>query len=198
VKPFEISFDYRCPFAKNIHLHVISALRSGAQFDVTFAPWTLSQGHRVEGSPDVWDNPDYDADLLALAAAVSVRDRQPEFFLDAHEQLFRARHERAVRLVTIEEITSVLEPLGVDMEAVRADLATRRPHEVIARSHDRFARFESFGVPTFIVGEDATFVRYMQPPTEDVQASVELVNSLVTMMATQPELNEFKHTQLSH
>jgi protein-disulfide isomerase-like protein with CxxC motif len=198
VKSFELSYDYRCPFAKNIHLHVVSALRAGAQFDVTFAPWTLSQGHRAEGSPDVWDNPEFDADLLALAAGISVRDLQSERFLDSHEALFRARHEQAIRLTTFEEISSVLEPLGVDMKLVADDLATRRPHEVIAASHERFAKFEAFGVPTFVVDEDATFVRYMNPPTDDAQASIDMVNSLVTLMAAQPELNEFKHTQLSH
>ena len=29
---FDLSFDYRCPFAKNIHLHVVTALRAGADF----------------------------------------------------------------------------------------------------------------------------------------------------------------------
>lgn len=198
MKTFEVSYDYRCPFAKNIHLHLISALRAGAQFDVTFAPWTLSQGHRVEGSPDVWENPEYDSDLMALAAGVSVRDLQPELFLDAHEALFRARHEHAVRLSSFEEISAVLEPLGVDMDSVAEDLVSRRPHDVIAQSHERFARFEAFGVPTFVVEDDATFVRYMKPPTDDAQASIDLVDSLVTLMAAQPEINEFKHTRISH
>ena len=26
---FQLSYDYRCPFAKNIHLHVITALLRG-------------------------------------------------------------------------------------------------------------------------------------------------------------------------
>lgn len=193
---FELSFDYRCPFAKNIHLHVVKALRAGADFDVTFSPWTLSQGHREEGSPDVWTDSNYDTDLLALAAGISVRDLQPDSFLAAHEALFRARHERAIRLVTMEEIASVLEPLGVDMQSVTADVASRRPHQVIAESHHHFARFEAFGVPTFVVNGDATFVRYMNPPTDDAAASVTLVTSLVTLMEHQPELNEFKHTRL--
>jgi hypothetical protein len=196
VKTFELSFDYRCPFAKNIHLHVVTALKAGAEFDVTFAPWTLSQGHRAEGAPDVWTDANYDSYLMALAAGISVRDLQPQFFLDAHEALFRARHERAIRLVTIDEVASVLEPVGVDMVTVSNDLASRRPHDVIAQSHRRFARFEAFGVPTFVVNDDATFVRYMKPPTEDAQASIELISSLVTLMANQPELNEFKHTRL--
>lgn len=193
---FELSFDYRCPFAKNIHLHVVTALKAGADFDVTFAPWTLSQGHRATGSPDVWNNPEFDGDLLALAAGISVRDLQPEHFLDAHEALFRARHERAIRLVTIDEVASVLEPLGVDIGVLVADLTTRRPHGVIGASHEQYDRYEAFGVPTFVVNGDATFVRYMTPPTENAQASVDLVNSLVTLMATQPALNEFKHTRL--
>ncbi len=196
MESFEISFDYRCPFAKNIHLHVITALRAGADFDVTFVPWTLSQGHRADGGPDVWDDPSYDRDLIALAAGVSVRDQQPEHFLDAHEALFRARHERAVRLSTFNEIASVLEPVGVDLAKVRGDLSERRPHRVIKESYERFATVEAFGVPTFVVGTDATFVRYMEPPTDDARASIRLIESLLALMSQQPELNEFKHTRL--
>jgi hypothetical protein len=193
---FDLSFDYRCPFAKNIHLHVIAALRAGADFDVNFAPWSLSQGSRAEGAPDVWNDPAYDGDLLSLAAAVSVRDQQNEYFLDAHEAMFRARHDRAIRLVTLDEISNVLAPLGVDMAKVAADVASRRPHDVIAASHKEFDRFEAFGVPTFVVNDDATFVRYMSEPGNDPAPSVELITSLLTMMTNRADLNEFKHTQL--
>ncbi len=192
---FYLSFDYRCPFAKNIHLHVITALRAGADFDVNFAPWSLSQGGR-EAGPDVWDDPAYDADLLSLAAAISVRDQQKEYFLDAHEALFRARHDRAIRLVTLDEISNVLAPLGVDMAKVAADVASRRPHDVIAASHKEFERFEAFGVPTFVANDDATFVRYMSEPDGDRAKSVELISALLDMMTNRPDLNEFKHTQL--
>jgi hypothetical protein len=193
---FDLSFDYRCPFAKNIHLHVLTALRAGADFDVNFAPWSLSQGSRAEGAPDVWNDPAYDADLLSLAAAVSVRDQQSEYFLDAHEAMFRARHDRAIRLVTLDEISNVLAPLGVDMAKVAADVASRRPHDVIAASHKEFDRFEAFGVPTFVVNDDATFVRYMSEPDDDPATSVELITSLLAMMTNRAALNEFKHTQL--
>ena len=192
---FDLSFDYRCPFAKNIHLHVITALRAGADFDVNFAPWSLSQGSRGDG-PDVWNDPAYDADLLSLAVAVSVRDQQSEYFLDAHEAMFRARHDRAIRLVTMDEIRDVLAPLGVDMAKVAADVASRRPHDVIAASHKEFDRFEAFGVPTFVVNDDATFVRYMSEPGDDAASSVELITSLLTLMTKRADLNEFKHTQL--
>ena len=193
---FELSFDYRCPFAKNIHLHVITALRAGADFDVTFVPWTLSQGHRPDGAPDVWDDPTREPDLVALAAGVSVRDQQPGHFLAAHEALFRARHERHVRLATFDEVASVLQPIGVDVANVRSDLESRRPYREIQASYERFATVEAFGVPTFVVGSDATFVRYMDPPTADADASIRLIGSLLELMAHQPQLNEFKHTRL--
>ena len=194
---FELSFDYRCPFAKNIHLHVVRALAAGADLEVTFVPWTLSQGYKAEGAPDVWDDPAYDADLLSLACGVSVRDQQSELFPAAHEALFRARHEQAVRLVTLSEISLVLDPLGVDLDALRADLATRRPHRVIGESYRSFERYEAFGVPTFAVGGDATFVRYMSPPDGDDQASVRVIESLVALMG-QADLNEFKHTRIPY
>jgi hypothetical protein len=193
---FDLSFDYRCPFAKNIHLHVVSALRAGADFEVNFAPWSLSQGGLESGELDVWNDPAYDADLISLAAAVSVRDQQSAYFLDAHEALFRARHDRAIRLVTLDEISNVLAPLGVDMPKVAADVASRRPHDVIAASHKEFDRFEAFGVPTFVVNDNATFVRYMSEPSGDPDQSVELITSLLALMTNRPDLNEFKHTQL--
>ena len=72
---FRVSFDYRCPFAKNIHLHLIAALREDADFDVTFEPWTLSQGHREAGAPDVWDDSSKEADLIALASVQNPNSR---------------------------------------------------------------------------------------------------------------------------
>lgn len=193
---FELSYDYRCPFAKNMHLHVLTALDAGADFTVDFVPWTMSQGYKADGAPDVWDDPAHDGDLLALAVSVSVRDQQPDKFLAAHGALFRARHERAIRLVTLEEIDQVLAPLGVDMGLVREDLATRRPHQVIGDSFRKYERVEAFGVPTFVVGNDATFVRYMEPPTSNAKDSIILIESIVNLITAQPELNEFKHTRL--
>ena len=197
MKNFDVSYDYRCPFAKNIHLHLVTALRAGADFEVNFVPWTMSQGYKEDGAPDVWNDPSRDGELLALAASTSIRDQQPELFLAAHEALFRARHERAIRLVTMEEIEGVLSPLGVDVRMVRDDVATRRPHQVIGTSFAQFERYEAFGVPTFVVNGDATFVRYMTGPGDNPEASIKMLDSLVTLMELEPELNEFKHTRVA-
>jgi hypothetical protein len=195
---FDLSYDYRCPFAKNIHLHVLKALSVGADLNVTFVPWTLSQSSRSDGGPDVWNDPVFDAELLSLAVSISIRDQQPDLFLLSHEALFRARHERAIRLVTMKEISDLLSPLGVDMDAVERDVASRRPHEVIGKSYEEFSTYEAFGVPTFVVNGDATFVRYMTSPTEDADASTKIIEALLTLMANEADLNEFKHTRLPY
>jgi DSBA-like thioredoxin domain len=197
VLSFQLSYDYRCPFAKNIHLHVIAALRAGADFDVTFVPWTMSQGYRADGAPDTWDDQSRDPEHLALAVSTSIRDHVPERFLDAHEALFRARHEKAIRLVNEDEITRALEGVDLDLLSIFEDVASRRPYKVIGECFREFERFEAFGVPTFVLDGDATFVRYMNPPSDDPSASISLIESLVSLMSTQSALNEFKHTKVA-
>jgi len=63
---------------------------------------------------------------------------------------------------------------------------------VIAASHKEFDRFEAFGVPTFVVNDDATFVRYMSEPSDDPAASVGLMTTLLAMMTNRVDLNEFQ------
>lgn len=195
-RSFAITYDYRCPFAKNMHLHVLAALRAGADYDVTFEPWSLSQSHRAEGAPDVWTDESKDPDHVALVASVSVRDNQPDRFLTVHEALFKARHHDHVRLSTFDEVANVLVPLDVDVEAVAADIATRRPFEVLGQSHARFAPLEVFGVPTFVVGDRAVFVRYMTEPDGEDKESLAVVDQVLDLMEERPLLNEFKYTQI--
>ncbi|HEY1825071.1 MAG TPA: hypothetical protein VGG21_03825 [Acidimicrobiales bacterium] len=197
MKPFALSYDYRCPFAKNLHLHVIDALRAGAPFEVSFVPWTMSQGYRAEGAPNVWDDPSKDEQLLALAVSTSIRDLFFDSFLDAHEALFLARHVRAIRLVNEAEIRRALETVDLDLAVIFDDVASRRPHKVIGETFREFERYEAFGVPTLVVEGDATFVRYMNPPFGDAAASIALVESLVTLASEESALNEFKHTKVA-
>jgi predicted DsbA family dithiol-disulfide isomerase len=192
---FKLSYDYRCPFAKNIHLHAVTALKGGADLEIEFSPWTMSQNYRAEGAPDVWNDESKDSELLSLAVSTSVRDQQPQFFLDLHEAFFRARHEQGIRLISWDDIEPILMSVGVDIDMVKADVASRRPHQIIGETFGEFNGYEAFGVPTFVVNGDATFVRYMDGP-ESPEKSAELIKSLVTLMSAQSALNEFKHTKV--
>jgi hypothetical protein len=39
VTDFAVTWDYRCPFARNAHEHVLAGLADGADWDVTFVPF---------------------------------------------------------------------------------------------------------------------------------------------------------------
>src|SRR2546423_5362989 len=54
-RQFAVSFDYRCPFARNAHESVVAGLEAGRDWDVTFVPFSLDQIHVEEGEPAVWE-----------------------------------------------------------------------------------------------------------------------------------------------
>ena len=121
-KSFGVTYDYRCPFARNAHEHVIAALRSGADWEVDFVPFSLSQVHVEEDDVPVWDDPDRASELLALESSLVVAERFADRFLDVHEALFAARHDEARDLRDRAVVMDVLRTNGVDDEEVAAVL----------------------------------------------------------------------------
>jgi hypothetical protein len=198
MKSFAVTWDYRCPFARNAHEHLAVALANGADWDVTFLPFSLSQAHVPEGGAPVWDDPDKAADLLALAAGVVVRDQYPAQFLDAHIALFSARHDEGLDLRNSDVVASVLERAGVPGDKVVAEVATGAAIQDIRRAHEHAAgQLDVFGVPTFIVGDDAVFVRLMSRPAGDAALARRTMQGVLDLFETMPDLNEFKYTKLS-
>ena len=65
---FAVTWDYRCPFARNASEHILTALDGGADWDVTWVPFSLNQAHVEEGDRDVWDDPTKAPSLLAMQA----------------------------------------------------------------------------------------------------------------------------------
>jgi hypothetical protein len=196
---FSVTYDYRCPFARNAHEHVVAALEAGADWDVTFLPFSLTQIHVKEGGTPVWDDPDKAPDLLALEASVVVRDQFPDRFLAAHEALFSARHDQAGDLRDEGVVRAALEGAGVDAAAVFAALADGSAAKEVRRMHEAAAGdLHVFGVPTFIVGDRAVFVRLMTRPEGDRKLATETIEHVVSLIDGHPELNEFKYTAISH
>ncbi|MCA1656353.1 MAG: hypothetical protein LC713_01320 [Actinobacteria bacterium] len=89
-REFAVTWDYRCPFARNFWEHVLDGLAAGADWDVAFVPFSLDQAHVEEGEPDVWDRDEPAPGLLAMEAGIAVRDR----FADRLAVVHRARHRR--------------------------------------------------------------------------------------------------------
>lgn len=190
-----VTYDYRCPFARLAHLHVLGALADGVEWDVRFLPFSLGQVHVDDGATDIWERPDDDSGLLALQASVVVRDDAPGRFLDVHRGLFRVRHVEGRRLDPA-SIGEVLRAHDVDDQAVFAAIATGKPLQTVRDDHEwAVAEHQVWGVPTFIVGDRAAFVRLMEPPS-DRTAARRALERIVGMVGGWPELNELKHTTL--
>jgi len=194
---FEVSYDYLCPFAHIAHEHLVDALRTEPGWDVTFTPWTLRQVHKDETAPDVWDDPAKRDELLAMEASIVVRDEWPEQFLDVHLALFRARHDRGIRLSTRDEVAGVLTEAGANADAVFEAVDAGGPRKELAASWRRLVdEHAHFGVPTFVVGDEAVFVRLMQRPTSPSDA-VSAIEWIVAALVDDTRLNEFKRTKLA-
>jgi hypothetical protein len=194
---FAVTWDYRCPFARNAHEHLIEGLRGGADWNVRFVPFSLGQVHVAEGEPDVWVRPESDSGLLALQAGVVVRDRFPERFLDVHEGLFALRHDEGRHLEDPGEVRALLADRGVDADAVMAEIATGAPLATVRDEHTAAADdHDVWGVPTFVQGDTAVFVRLMERPRQDAALARRTIDRVIDLLHGFPELNEFKHTSL--
>ena len=194
---FAVTYDYRCPFARNAHDFVVTGLRSGADWDVTFLPFSLGQVHVEEGQPDVWDRPTEESGLLALQASVVVRDRFPEQFLDAHEALFAVRHEKGGQLRDEATLRTALHRVGVDHDVVFAEVADGWPLDAVRKHHEQAARDHNvWGVPTFIAGDQAVFVRLMDRPEGDGDRARRTIDRVLDLLTGWTDLNEFKHTSI--
>ncbi|MBK1783239.1 DsbA family protein [Prauserella cavernicola] len=196
---FAVTWDYRCPFARNAHEHVLTGLAAGADWQVRFLPFSLGQAHVEEGQPSVWDKPGDDKGILALQAGVAVRDEFPGAFPAVHRALFAARHDEGLHLEDRAVVGRVLSGAGAPADAVFERVDSGAALETVRREHEEFAASHHvWGVPTFISGERAVFVRLMNraPAGADPAPSVGAVERTLDLLDGWADLNEFKHTSL--
>lgn len=192
--PREIAatWDYRCPFARNGHEAIVNALRDGADFDFRFVAFSLDQVHVEEGEPPVWDRDpgEWGTGTLALLYGIAVRDAFPERFLEAHVELFAQRHDHGLKLGHEDVLEAAIERVGLDVDAVKAEAWSGRPLKTLIAEHtEAVDRWSVFGVPTYIEGDEAVFVRFMERGRHD-----DLVRALDLLEWTR--LNEFKRTTI--
>ena len=195
---FAVSWDYRCPFARNAHEHLVEALQAGADWDVTFIPFSLNQVHVADhGDPDVWDDPSKASALLAMEVGIVVRDRHPDKFLGVHLALFKARHEEGRDIREESILREILTEQGVDPDAVFTEIAEGWPLEQFRKEHEAAAGdHKVWGVPTFVKDDQSVFVRLMTRPRGDAALATKTIERVVDLVGGFPELNEFKHTSI--
>ena len=194
---FAVTWDYRCPFARNAHEHLLDALEAGAGWEVTFVPFSLNQPHVEEGDPSVFEDPKHAADLLAMQVGIVVRDRFPESFFQVHRSLFSARHDGGVTLKEEADLRRILDESGVDAEAVFAEIEMGWPLKTFAQAHhESVDAYQVFGVPTFILDGQAAFIRVMTRPDGNAKLAKETIERILDLVVHHPELNEVKHTTI--
>lgn len=191
-RSFAVSFDYRCPFARNAHEAAVAGLRDGHDWDVRFMPFSLDQSHVPDGDPPVWDRPaaDRGTGVLAIEWGLAVRDTFPEHFLDWHVAAFAARHDHARQIREEAVLREVATDSGLDADAVAAIVASGTPLQALAHEHtEAVERWAMFGVPTFVEGNEATFVRFMERGrVDDLDRALDLLSWT--------RLNELKRTRI--
>lgn len=194
---FAINWDYRCPYARNANEHVVAALADGADWDVQFLAFSLDQTHVADGQPPVWDNPDRYPGLLANEAGIVVRDRQSDKFLAVHQALFAARHDQSRDLRDRAVLAEVLAGAGVDPSSVFEAIDDGWPLETFRKEHETAVDdLQVFGVPTFIVGRGAVFVRLLNRPEGDAAVAKKTIERVVQLIGDFPDLNEFKYSSI--
>lgn len=197
-RSFALTYDYRCPYARIAHDHVVTALEAGADWEVDFVPFSLSQAHLEVGETPVWEAPAQDSGIEALQASVAVRHHHPHLFLQAHRALFDFRHLRGGNLRDRDAIGAVLAPIGLDTDEMWTIVDDGQPLATIEQEHTGYAAsHEVWGVPTFIRGDAAVFVRLLAPADGNADLARTTVERIIDQMDWSL-LNEFKHTSVPH
>ena len=191
-RAFAVTWDYRCPFARNAHEAVVSGLRAGNDWEVRFMAFSLDQTHLGEGEPPVWERPpgERGSGLLALTWGIAVRDNFREHFLDFHLATFAARFDHGRKIADEPVLRDVADDVGLDPDAVAERVSTGKPLLTLAAEHTEAVRgWDVFGVPTFISGDEAAFARFMERGrVDDLERFLELLDWA--------RLNEMKRTRI--
>lgn len=166
---------------------MIAAVRGGA--DLTFRPYafSLDQVHVPEGEAPIWErSPDeWTGGVVALLYGIAVRDHFPDQFNDAHLALFGIRHEHGKKLEE-DAVRDAIAGVGLDVDKVAAQAWSDASLAALVAEHtEAVDTWGVFGVPTFIEGEHAAFVRFMEKGrVDDLERMLDILDWA--------SLNEFK------
>lgn len=185
---FGITFDYLCPFARNANEAVLNGMAAGRDWEPRYVPFSLAQVHIEDGDPAVWDKPSGKSGVLALQWGVAARDHFPDMFPAVHRALFAARHDQGSDIGSEAIIREAVTTAGADADAIAEVVATGTPLATLAAEHAAAVEgWQVFGVPTFLVDDHATFIRFMsRGDVDDLQRALDLL--------AWTDLNEFKRT----
>ena len=193
MKTFTVTYDYLCPFARIASESLVDAVAAGAPYDVSFKPFSLAQNHLDDDAVAVWDRSPSDEQgrgVLALMWSLAIRDGFSESFLEFHKSLFNAKHDDLADIGDEAVLADIATNVGLDAGAVAAAVATGIPGKTLAAEHTALVEdLGVFGVPTFIDGDEAVFVRFMERhKLDDLDRVIDMISWT--------NVNEFKRPRI--
>ncbi len=187
-----VTFDYRCPFAYNGN----ATLMAGAarlDLEPRYLAFSLDQAHVGDDEPTTWerDPTGWGSGVLALLYGIAARDAFPEVFPEVHLALFAARHDHGRKIDDVAVLREAIAAAGADPDALTDEVESGRPLKTLESEHtEAVDRWGVWGVPTFIEGDDAAFVRLME--RQDID---DLERVLALLPVT--HINEFKRPSIA-
>ena len=128
---FGLTFDYRCPFARNGHEAVIARCET--------APTSTSGSCRSRSTRSTSRRASRRSGNATRASGAPARPRcstasrcatrSPTKFLDAHVALFAQRHDHGLKLAHEDVLEEAIASVGLDADAVAAEVWSGRPLE---------------------------------------------------------------------
>ena len=189
---FEVTFDYLCPFARNLSEAVFAGIEAGQEWAPRFRPFSLGQSHRDDDAAPVWDIPEDErpSGVLALQWGLAIRDKFPEQFPKAHLSLFAARHDRGENLNDPAVLREAVERADLDPDLIEDLVSTGEPLRALGVEHSAAVDEHAvFGVPTVIHDGEAVYLRIME------RADATTLQGVLDMIPV-TTLNEFKRTRI--
>ena len=178
---------------------LLGQTEAGADWHVRWRGFSLSQTKVADGETDVWDDPEMAATRMAVEVGIAVRDGWPDVFPDVHRDLFAARHDRGLDIRDHNVVADVLLKQGLDADQVFDEVLSGRPRDVLRIEHQAAVdEHKVFGVPTVIAGGQAVFIRLVDRPGTNTGLARTTVERCLDLVTGWPDLNEFKHTRISH
>ena len=168
---FGLTFDYRCPFARIAHEHVVDGPAGRRRLGRHVPAVLAGPGPRRRGRAAGLGAPRDGHRPARPAGVVAVRDTQPDHFLDAHHALFEHRHAAAGQLGPRRPRRRARRrPASTSTPCWPRSTAAGRWRRSRRSTRRTSSRHTVWGVPTFIVGDRAVFVRLMDLPDGDGDA----------------------------
>ncbi|NNN19872.1 MAG: protein-disulfide isomerase [Acidimicrobiaceae bacterium] len=196
---FSVNWDYRCPFARIINEHIVIGLQHGADWQVDFIPFSLTEVHTEENAISSWEDPSKADELRAVQAGIVIMKEFPEAFREFHLLTFSIRHDQAKDLRNQEVLAEAISQVRLDPNHVFAEIESGWPLKEYRMQHEESVnKFSVFGVPTIFVDDKAAFVRLMTRADGNPKTSIKYIEQIIDQIANHSDINELKHTTLSN